>query len=365
MTLNGVLTSYEKFIQIKICDIANKVLTIVLIVAALLLGQGLYALVAINAALNLVCFLAKWVIIKTCTPVSVSWDYWDKGLLKEIFGFSLWVLINSICSRLIMNVCPNILGITAGTLSITIFGFAAAIEGYSYMFASAIDGMFMPRIAKITYGDKDPTKIFPLMLRVGRFQYQLIGLIVVGFFCVGRQFIALWIGAQYSAVYVCALLLLLPSPFYMSQQIGKNTMVVTNKVRYLTYVNIIKAVGNIIFVFILSIRWGAIGACTSICIFYFFRNIANMILYQKKLGLDMKKFCIQCYFKRSVVLVISGILGFLITCIYPVTTWFRLAAVSVMILFIYVFLLFFIAFSQAERKQLLDRAKGFLKRKSQ
>ena len=53
-TLNGILTSYEKFIQMKLCDVGNKVVTVLLIVIALLNGYGLYALVAINAALNLV-----------------------------------------------------------------------------------------------------------------------------------------------------------------------------------------------------------------------------------------------------------------------------------------------------------------------
>lgn len=171
-TLNGVLTSYEKFIQMKLCDVGNKIITVVLIVIVLSNGYGLYALVAINAALNLVCFFAKWIVIKKVTPVKLPIRFWDITLLKEIFSFSIWVLINSICSRLIMNICPNILGITSGTMAITIFSFASVIEGYSYTFSSAIDGMFMPRIARITYKEGNMDKILSLMIKVGRFQYH-------------------------------------------------------------------------------------------------------------------------------------------------------------------------------------------------
>ena len=360
MTLNGILTSYEKFIQIKICDILNKVLTVVLIVVALLTGHGLYALVTINAALNLVCFFAKWILIKRGTPVKVKVKFWDKNLLKEIFGFSIWVLINSICSRLIMNVCPSILGITSGTKHITIFGFAAAIEGYCYMFASAIDGMFMPRIARITYRENDMNGIYSLMLKVGRFQYHLIGLIVVGFICVGRQFVTLWIGEQYWLVYPCALLLLLPTPSYMSQQIGKNTMVMTNKIKYLSFVNIIKAVGNVVFVYLLSMFWGTLGACISICFFYFFRNIANMYLFKKKLNLDMKSFFIQCYGKMTAAIVLCIVLGYLVSVFNPIKGWIGMLLSIFVIIVAYFILMWFIAYNQQEKafiKSFLTRLK--------
>ena len=118
--------------QLRLCDIGNKLITILLTVIALLSGQGLYALVAVNAAMNLACFCAKWLFIRKLTPARAKLRFWDRELLREIFGFSVWVLVNSICSRLIMNICPNILGVTAGTIAITCFSFASVIEGYTY-----------------------------------------------------------------------------------------------------------------------------------------------------------------------------------------------------------------------------------------
>ena len=356
-TLNGVLTSYEKFIQMKLCDVGNKIFTVLLIVFALLGGYGLYALVAINAGLNLVCFLAKWIVIKKTTPVKVSMNYWDKNMLKEIFSFSVWVLINSICSRLIMNVCPNILGITTGTMAITIFSFASVIEGYSYTFSSAIDGMFMPRIARITYKEENMDKILPLMIKVGRFQYHLVGLILIGFICVGKEFITLWIGSDYISVYYCAVLLLLPAPFYLSQQIGKNTMVMMNKIRYLTMVNVIKAGLNVIFVSILSIWWGAMGACVSICAVYFFRNFANMYLYKSKLGLDTKTFYINCYGKMSIPMIITLVVGLVLESFVSDIGWAIFGIKVIIIVSIYLVLMWLIAYNNDEK----NMVRGILK----
>ena len=59
ITLNGVLSSYEKFIELKACDLFNRVASVILIVIALLFGSGLYALVTINAICGLAAILIK------------------------------------------------------------------------------------------------------------------------------------------------------------------------------------------------------------------------------------------------------------------------------------------------------------------
>lgn len=361
-TVNGILTSYEKFIQMKLCDVGNKIFTVFFIVIALLGGYGLYALVSINALMNVVCFALKWFIIKKSTPVKVQMTFWDRYMIKEIFGFSIWVLINSICSRLIMNVCPNILGITSGTTAITIFSFSSVIEGYSYTFASAIDGMFMPKIARITYQEKNMDKILNLMIKVGRFQYHLVGMIVIGFICVGKDFILLWIGADYISVYYCAILLLLPAPFYLSQQIAKNTMVMVNKIRYLTIVNVIKAGLNVLLVSLLSIKWGSLGACLSISIVYFFRNFANMYLYKTKLGINTKTFYLKCYGKMSIVMLITLGMGLLLNSIANSLSWIILGGKIICIIFIYLILMWLLAYSDEEKNIVTNIYKKVLRK---
>ena len=50
VTLNGILTAYERFIPLKLADVIYRVLLIGMMVAALLMGYGLYALVLVHAA---------------------------------------------------------------------------------------------------------------------------------------------------------------------------------------------------------------------------------------------------------------------------------------------------------------------------
>ena len=174
--LNGILTSYEKFIILKLCDFFNKALNIFLVVIALFLGWGVYALVSVNAIVGLLTIVFKLIVIKSKTPVKVNLRFFDKSMLKEIFGFSMWTTVGNILQRLVLGISPSIIAAVcaAGSAEVAIFGLASTVEGYVYTFATAINGMFMPRISKIIVDGKKDTELMPLMVKVGRIQLMLI-----------------------------------------------------------------------------------------------------------------------------------------------------------------------------------------------
>ena len=181
--LNGILTAYEKFIVLKLCDFFNKALNIVLVVIALMLGWGVYALVSVHAIVGLMTIVVKLLVIKQKTPAKVNFKFFDKSMLKEIFGFSMWTTVGNILQRLILGISPSIIAAVcaAGSVEVAIFGLASTVEGYVYTFATAINGMFMPRISKIIVDGKKETELMPLMVKVGRIQLMLVGLVSVGF----------------------------------------------------------------------------------------------------------------------------------------------------------------------------------------
>lgn len=213
VTLNGILTAYEKFIQLKLADVIYRVLIIVLMVAALLAGYGLYALVTVNAVVGLLIVLYKLIVIKKTTTVKVNFHYSDKALYKDIFGFSVWSTVAALAQRLIFNITPSILGVVSSAAAIAVFGIVQTIEGYAYTFTSAINGMFMPKISRIyTEGDSEK-KMMSLMMKVGRFQFALNGLIVAGFAVAGKDFIMLWMGEDYLDAYMGIVLVIIPGLF--------------------------------------------------------------------------------------------------------------------------------------------------------
>ncbi len=305
--LNGILTAYESFTGLKSADLFHKVFIVVAMVIALLMGKGVYALVIVNAVAGLLTIAIKLVLIKNNTDVKVNFKHKDKGMFKEIFGFSIWTTISGIAQRLIFNITPSIIMAVSTTAEIgsSIFGLAATIEGYVFMFANAINGMFMPRISKLVYEKKKDTVLVDLMIKVGRIQCFIVGILLVGFISFGKSFIVdIWNKSNFTESYFCAVLLIIPSFFFLPLQIANTTIVVENKVKLQSIVYVIMGVLNASISMFASKYWGAIGASFSIFIAYMVRNVLMLIIHIKVLHLDMKHFFKESYFKITPYLIL-------------------------------------------------------------
>ena len=335
VTLNGILTAYEKFIQLKLADVIYRVLIIGLMVAALLAGFGLYALVTVNAVVGLLIVVYKLIIIRKTTPVKVNFRYSDRALYKDIFGFSIWSTVAALAQRLIFNITPSILGVVSSASAIAVFGIVTTIEGYAYTFTSAINGMFMPRISKIYTEGGSEQKMMSLMMKVGRFQFALNGLIVAGFTVVGKEFISLWMGPDYLDAYYGIVLVIIPGLFFNSLQIGHTAVVVTKHVRAYACVNVLAGVVNVILSLILSSRYGMIGSCASIFVAYMVRAVALNILYHVKLKLNMAYFARHCYLYMSIPVLISVFGGLWITSFIPLEGWLGFAVKGAIVVAVY------------------------------
>lgn len=313
--LNGILSASEKFIQLKLCDLANKLIIVVLMSGCLLMGLGLYALVSVNAIAGLLTIIIKLILIKRDTKVSINWSFWDKELLKAILGFSVWVTVIAVAQRFVLNLSPSILGMLADSKSIAVFGIAMTLEGYVYSFASAINGLFLPKVTRLVINDESQN-LLPLMVKVGRVQIYIIGFIFIGFICMGENFINIWVGKDFSEVYLCAVLMISPSFISLTQEIGNTTVVVRNKVKSSAKISVVKALSNIIFAIPMTMMWGVKGMALSVCISYSISTLLFNILYHKGLNINIPFFFKQSFFKivipQIIVLIICYTLNIIL-----------------------------------------------------
>lgn len=357
VTFNGILMAYEKFVPLKLADILYRLCNVVFTVTALLLGYGLYALVTLHAAAALLAVGFKYAVIRKTLPVRVDFRYSAKGIYREIFGFSLWTTVSGLAARLVFNITPSILGMVAGSAAIAVFGIVATIESYAYSITTAINGMFMPKISRMIASDGSEKELNRLFLRVGRFQYILNGLILVGFAAVGREFLILWIGREYLPAYWGILLVLTPGLFYNAMQIANTTMVVTNKVKLVALISVATGITNICFSFPLSKRYGAIGACASICIAYFLRAMISSFIYHRELPLNIPRFIKACYIRMSVPVVLTLAFGILMNGCIGDGSWLLFLAKAVMLAAFYGLATFFLGFEKQEKQKILNRLK--------
>lgn len=359
VTLNGILTAYEKFIQLKLADLIYRVLVVGFSVLALLMGWGLYALVAVNAIAGIIVIVYKLFIIKCTTKIKVNFRAVDKQLEKSIFVFSFWTMAMSVAGRLIFSVTPSILGIVANSTAIAVFGVVVTIEGYTYTITTAINGMFMPTISRAYYESDDEArvKLMPLMINVGRFQFSLNGLIFIGFALVGQSFVSLWVGTDYTAAYYCILLVIFPGLFFNSLQVANTAMTVRNKVKLQAIVAVVCGVLNVALSFALSKFYGVIGACVSICFVFGLRAILYHIIHYKAMGFNIKQFIIQCYLRMLPSILLTFGFGLLVNYFIADGGWGRLLLKCMIIVVFYLLSVIMLGLSKKERKVISEKIR--------
>lgn len=359
--VNGILTAHECFIQQKICDILHKLIIVGAMTVCLLLGYGLYALVLVNIISGILTILFKLWCIKHYTPQRISWNYFNKEEIKELTSYSGWVTIISLAQRLIFNIAPTILGALSGSTAIAILGIATTLEGYTYTFANALNGMFLPKVSRIVNDDGD---ILPLMTRIGRIQIFVLGLIISGFVCLGKDFIDLWVGEGFKQSYICAVLIILPSFFHLPQIIGNETIYAKNQVKKLAVVFVIMAACNLIGAILMAKPFGATGICISVFIAYAVRTIGMDIILYKNLGINISRFFKESFCSTALPILISLVCGFFISYFIPVTGWIGFLIKGCLFTFIYILIIYRYAMNKNEKSLVMSPMKRLLDHKN-
>lgn len=356
--VNGVLTAHESFVQLKVSEVLQKLIIVGAMTICLLLGYGLYALVLVNAITGILTIGFKLWCIYHYTPQKVSWSYYNKAELREIAGYSGWVTVIVLAQRCIFNLAPSILGALSGSTAIAILGIAMTIEGYCFMFANALNGMFLPEVSRIV---NNQGNLLPLMIKIGRIQLYIIGLLTGGIICLGNQFITLWVGSDFADSYLCSVLIILPSILHLPQTIGNEAIFAQNQVKSLAIVFVIMALLNLLGAALLSGPLGAIGICISICIAYIFRTIGMDYIIYKKLHIDVFTFFKDTFFKLSIPLFISLGLGGLCAYFIPLNGWLGFLIKVVTFTVGYVIIMFCFAMNSEEKLIVVNTLKKVLR----
>lgn len=346
--LDGIISAYEKFIQLKLCDLFHKLVIVFIMTISLLLGCGLYTLVVVNAVAGILTIICKLYVINKYIKICPDFNAKsEENQMKGIFGYSFWVTISALSQRLIFNIAPTILGMVSGTAEIAVFGIAASFEAYVFTFANAINGLFLPRVTRMMATESN--NILPLMVKVGRIQFFLIGIVLVGFVSVGNDFVILWLGKDFVSVYSCVILLIIPSFVYLPQLIASNAVLAMNLVKYQALVFLVMGAINLVLGFFFAQYWGALGFSVAVCISYLVRVLGMNIIFQKRLHISMWGFYKNSFIKLILPLTLALLFILYLRDFFPPINWWVFILKALFVCLIYVGFMYFFFLRKEEK----------------
>jgi len=350
MPQNGILIAYERFVVLKMTDMIQKLGVVILISTAILCGYGLFALVFINGLVGFALSLFKYWYIRRTTSVKINFNFFEKPLAKQLFKFSVWVFIIGIAQRLLLNIAPTILGIFANTTQIAIFSIGMALEAYTWTFANALNGLFLPKVARLSFTNQSREQINELMIRVGRIQLLIVGFIITGIVVLGKSFILLWMGAKFANSYIVALCLIVPGIITLTQEIANSLLFVENEVRYRAILFISASGLSVITGSLLAPHFGATGVALGVLSALLICHVIGMnIVYNRILKLDIMGFIHQCHLKMLLPMIIAAATSSMLQYFSPILSWVMFVAQGVMFAILYYALMWFLSMNNYEK----------------
>lgn len=285
------VTAHEQFLYQKLLSLASGILNPFLALPLLIIGYGSVALVMITVLLNVASFASDVIFCFRKLKIKFVMKKFDFHLLKEMWTFTSFILLNQIIDQLNWSIDKLLLGRMIGTAAVAVYGVGGQINSLYIQTSISVSSVFTPKVNQIVAESDDNEALLALMIRVGRIQFMIIVLVLSGFAFFGRAFIQLWAGDGYADAYLVALLLMCPMLVPLIQNIGLEIQRAKNMHRARSIAYALLAFCNLILSVFLIRKWGCVGAAagtavTQTCGVVFFMNW----YYHKKIGIDMIAF---------------------------------------------------------------------------
>ena len=348
------LQAYERYIFIRVVHLIAGICTPIANIIALYSGGRAVALSAVSLAISIICYVIYLIYALKVLHFRMTFRGIKFSFLKELFIFSSFLFLNSITDQ-ITNATDNvILSAVSGTTAVAVYTVGANFRTYFMNFSTSISSVFAPRINAIVAAGDNDGELDHLFTRVGRIQFYVLSLILIGYVSIGQDFILIWAGKDYSQSFLIGLLLILAVFVPLFQNVGLEIQKAKNKHKARSIVYLIIALLNVMMTIPLSKYWGGIGAA-------FATGVFMNWYYAKHIHLDIRGFWM------SIASILPGyilpcITGFIINRFWELDSYLDILLSAVLITAVFLISVWFFSMNPYEKELFSKPIRKLIKR---
>lgn len=358
----GICTSSERFQFIN----TNKILKVLLRVAFIFSALKLYPNAVFLSGADLlitVLFLIidiLYVIFKL--KVKVIRIRASSVLFKEIIAFGSTIFLQAFVNQANSNVDKVLLGVLSSAEVVAVYSVAMQIFIIYNSLSSVISSVYLPYVTRRIHSGADPNEIDEIIIRPGRKQFMITGLVLIGFFSIGKDFIRLWMGENYLDAWIIAMIIMVPSMIELVENVAISVTLAKGKNGIRTVIIAGAAVFNILCTILFIKLFGPMGAPLATALSYLFGYIIGVnVFYKKVIGINVVKVYRNIFRGTWICLLLAGAaaipLKFILTSNYAI-----LLCKALYICLIFAIAMLIIGFNSEEKKD-ISRLFQRLKRK--
>lgn len=364
----NIISAHEKFVFLKLIGMIRTVLSPLLIIPIVLMGYKSIALATITVSINLLVDILYLIYVLFSLKQKFYFKNFEKGLLKSLFGFTIFIAINLIVDEINSNVDKVLLSRYKGTVSAAVYSVGYTLYNFYRQFSTSVSGVFAPKVHRIYNEHKGDVALLKqeltsLFVKVGRIQFLILGLAATGFIFFGKPFIHFWAGEGYQNAYYVGILLILPSTIALIQNIGMEIQRAENKHKFRSIAYLVMAGINIVLTIFLCQRYGEIGAAVGTAISLILANgLVMNIYYHKACNINIWAFWKQIL-RLSLGLILPIITGALIAYFINLFVLWKLFLFIFIYTIVYCASMWFLGMNSFERELIKKPIRSVLKRK--
>ncbi|MBU3191223.1 oligosaccharide flippase family protein [Clostridium bowmanii] len=330
MVFEAIIVAYERFLFVRIVSMIMTLITPVITLLILFNGMTSVALTLATAIVGLLANIAAMIYCLKVLKIKVIIKKFQFPILKELFSYSFYIFLASIVDVIYWSTDTIILGIVSNSKEVAIYSVAMKFNQYFSSFTVVISSFLLPKVFKMVAENKSNKEITDLFIKVARIQLQIVGLIIIGFILIGKQFVIKWAGTDYDKAYVIALMIMCVRIIPICQVLGISILQAKNKHKLRSILYIIVALFNLVISIPLAKMYGGVG-CAIGTVAGTLINIIVINIYYSRVGLEMKRYWIN-FIELLIPITITGVISLVIL------KFIVVKSIVSMIIFIVVFL---------------------------
>lgn len=277
--LSFVVVAHEKYIFRKLFDGVTTIALPIMNVIVLYMGYASVGMATIGLILQIIYLIVYYKYCKKVLGIQPVFHDLPWNMLKEIFGFSFFILLSTLVDMLYWATDKILLGALSGTLVVAVYNIGGTFTSMLQGMSSAISGVFTTRVNTMVFSEKSMDDISELFIRIGRLQFLVVSFILSGYIVFGKVFLLFWAGKGYSQAYYVGLMTMIPLSIPLIQSIAYSTIVAKKKHQFRAYVYAIIAVLNVLGTLWAIPKYGILGAAACTAIAYALGNGIIMNIY--------------------------------------------------------------------------------------
>jgi O-antigen/teichoic acid export membrane protein len=337
--------------------ILNQLLRAALTIVLIGSGFGLIALILMGFGVSIFGWLlSRWWVLRRIPDLQLRLSLFKISRAKNLVGFSGVMFLWSIAGYAVHQLDRILIGLFLPVSTITTYEVGARLSNCSRNFLHSWLSIIMPAASGLN-AMNERMLLQRLFLKGTKYLLVCYAGVTVALLGFGKEFIALWMGNEFSESFFIMSLLLIGS-FYQSQNVVAHVMLPgMGNLKVFTKVMIVYPILITILGIMFIQQWGLVGMAAAIAVTMIFIETCFFFYIAKIFEISLSDLMKACHVPVIFSAIPTIVWILFIREILPPQSWFTLSIDVASCLVLYSLSFWFLGASQEERKAL--KAKTF------